>query len=265
MKYSFILLFFALLFSCKKKEGFDQVLVFGHAGNGLNFEGSVYIENSKEAIDLALSISGVSGTEVDIQVALDNEIWLFHDDLLETNTTGKGCVGQKSSTELSELHYTTAQKEKILPLSELDVNQFAGKTILLDIRHFNSCNEQLVLRESIETGLETVITNNPNTQFIVLTSHLEFATYFKSKGYVVFYNVADYATLVNQDLFNTNVDGFIIKNKSIEQNEVNLIQNQGKKVIIFEMRSPKYIRKALEKHPYAVITDDIRSTIIEQY
>jgi hypothetical protein len=43
------------------------------------------------------------------------------------------------------------------------------------------------------------------------------------------------------------------------------LQAAGKKVIIFEVRSPKGIKSALKKHPNYLVTDDLRATIIEKY
>jgi len=45
---------------------------------------------------------------------------------------------------------------------------------------------------------------------------------------------------------------------------VTKIRQAGKKIYIFEVRSPKGIRSALKKIPDGILTDDIRAAILEK-
>ncbi len=68
----------------------------------------------------------------------------------------------------------------------------------------------------------------------------------------------------NLILGNNAVSGLMAKNSKISKEEVGQLKAQGKKIIIFEVRSPKSIRKALKKRPDYLVTDDLRATIIEK-
>jgi hypothetical protein len=61
------------------------------------------------------------------------------------------------------------------------------------------------------------------------------------------------------------MDGYVVKNPDWNENEIQQLKNSSKKVYIFEVRSPKGIRKALRKAPDGLITDDIRNTLIEMH
>ena len=69
-----------------------------------------------------------------------------------------------------------------------------------------------------------------------------------------------------KDLFDkySNLDGIVIRNKMIQASEVEVISNLGKSVLLYDLRSPKGNRQALEKKPTGIITDDIRAALIER-
>jgi hypothetical protein len=61
------------------------------------------------------------------------------------------------------------------------------------------------------------------------------------------------------------ISGYVVRNSDFDKNEIELIKNANKDLFIFEIRSPKGIRSALNKNPDALITDDIRAALIEKY
>ena len=122
-----ILLASSILFSCSKEKGFDNVKVLGHAATGLENLNSVYHDNSKEAVEMALSMQGCEGVEIDIQLSKDDELWLYHDAFLKTQTNGNGCISECETGYLDNLQYSSLHKEELLKLSELDLGQFKGK------------------------------------------------------------------------------------------------------------------------------------------
>ena len=93
--------------------------LLGHAGMGLSIENSFYHDNSLESIELALSINGCDGLEVDVQMSLDNSLWLYHDPNLETQTNLNGCISCKTDKELENGRYKTLHKEKLIKLMKL--------------------------------------------------------------------------------------------------------------------------------------------------
>lgn len=263
-KFFVVLLVFVV--SCSKKQEFKDVKVLGHGANGLEIINSVYHDNSKEAVDFALSIEGCDGVEIDIQVSQDGNLWLYHDDFLETETDGSGCINEKTTAQLQSIHYTTFAKEKLVSIEELNFQQFKGKEILLDLRHYNLCAESFVSVNAIISKLNELNLKNP-TDFEVkcIISNSLWLQPFIDEGYKVIYSIYSQNEFLQTELLYPSIDGYCVKNADFTKDQVKAIKDSAKKVYIFEMRSPKGIRKALKKFPDAVITDDIRTTLIEKY
>jgi glycerophosphoryl diester phosphodiesterase len=252
--------------SCSKNKDFDQINVIGHAATGLEILNSVYHDNSKEAVELALSIEGCNGVEIDIQLSKDGTLWLFHDDQLEKETNGIGCVNDLTDNELSAIEYKTIHTEKLTRLKDLNFTLFKGKQLFLDLRHYTACSGIFVNVNQVITDLNLL-----NLQTITdldvhcILSYDQWISPFTAAGYKVDYSI------FNMNEFNifTNlypsISGFVVRNSDFDKNEITLIKNANKDLFIFEIRSPKGIRSALNKNPDAVITDDICATLIEKY
>jgi glycerophosphoryl diester phosphodiesterase len=260
------LILLVVLGACSKKEDFSTVDVFGHAGMGLNIQNSLYHDNTKEAVDLAMGIEGCDGVEVDVQLSEDGELWLYHDNELSTNTNGASCIPEIGSSELESLHYTTFAKEKLIRLKDLDDQSFIGKTLFLDLRHLNACSGQFVSKEDLINSLlsNELLTNSSITVWYILANPA-WIDDFDAAGFSVLFSAAGY-TEFNELIDNyPALDGLVVKNSEMNKEDVDHLHSLGKKVFIFEIRSPKGIRSALKKFPDGVITDDIRTTLIEKY
>ena len=84
-----------------------KLLVLGHAGSGFftpispfNFRPPSSWRGIRHALRL-----GADGVEVDIQLSQDSVVMLYHDQKLEDNSTGKGCVSQLPAAQLVQLRY----------------------------------------------------------------------------------------------------------------------------------------------------------------
>lgn len=261
-----IVLISILLVSCSKKKEFDQIKVVGHAATGLEILNSVYHDNSKEAVEMALSIEGCDGVEIDIQLSKDGTLWLFHDDHLDKETNGTGCINELTDSQLSSIEYKTIHKEKLARLEDLNLTLFKGKELFLDIRHVTACsgdfvNVSQVISNLNELGLHAITDFNVHC----ILSYNQWISPFIGAGFKVdyaIYNLNEFNTCIN---LYPSISGFVVRNSDFEKNEIEMIKNANKDLYIFEIRSPKGIRSALNKNPDAVITDDIRATLIEKY
>lgn len=265
MRGSWVILIIILV-ACKKKADFSLVEVYGHAGMGLNIQNSVYHDNSKEAVDLALGIEGCDGVEVDVHLSKDGQLWLYHDYELSDNTNGESCIPENDSEELSQLYYTTFAKEKLTRLNDLSLGNLSGKTIFLDLRHLNACSGQFVSKDAMLGALlssEIVADSSVEVWFIL--ANPDWINDFHNAGLKVLFSAAGYSSYT--DLINSypNLEGLVVKNSETTKEDVNQLHTLGKKVFIFEIRSPKGIRSALKKFPDGVITDDVRTALIEKY
>lgn len=259
-KILFIIVVFISLFACRK-EKFVNVLIFGHAGNGLNIQNSVYHDNSKEAINFALSMEGTNGVEVDLQLSKDGKLWLFHDNTLDKETNFSGCINDYTSSELKKCYYSTSKKEAVIAFSELDFINYSSSIFILDIRHYRGCNLDLIDTAIFIQQLIQLKSNHPSIHFLISTNYQGWVSSIEAKGFEVFFEINSYNDVQSFPFANN----YIVKNENISNDEVHSIQSNNKKVLIFEVRSPKFIRKALKKLPYGVITDDLKATIIEKY
>ena len=261
-----IVLISILLISCSKKKEFDQIKVVGHAATGLEILNSVYHDNSKEAVEMALSIEGCDGIEIDIQLSADGTLWLFHDDQLENETNGTGCINELMDSQLAAIEYKTIHKEKLARLKDLNLTLFKGKELFLDLRHYTTCTGAFVNVNQVISDLNELGLQN-KTDFTVqcVLSYDQWISPFIAAGFKVdysIYNMNEFNIFTN--LF-PSISGFVVRNSDFDKNEIELIKNANKDLYIFDIRSPKGIRSALNKNPDAVITDDIRATLIEKY
>jgi len=97
-----------LAFSCQKENKYEinnithnNILILGHRGMGQLYK---YPGNTAEAILPVLGI-GANGSEVDIRMTLDSVLVLFHNDILDDRTIGKGKVCEKTWDEIRNCKY----------------------------------------------------------------------------------------------------------------------------------------------------------------
>lgn len=265
MRYSSLLLLF-LLSACSKTKSFEGIEVLGHAATGLENINSPYHDNTKEAVEYALSMEGCDGIEIDVQLSSDGELWLFHNTKLELETNSSGCVPNLTHQTLNNIHYTTIGKEKLVRLGDLDTAYFKGKKLLLDIRHYNECDNQFVSQTEMIAHLQAIGYVNP-TSFEVscILGNPDWIDDFENAGFKVLYSIYSMNEYENCQINFPTLDGFVVKNGDFSSADIAEIKADNKKVYIFEIRSPKGIRSALKKYPTGVLTDDLRATLIEQY
>lgn len=259
-KYLFILFF---IFSCNKNLKEYKGELIGHGATGLKIQNQVFHDNSKEAVDFSLSMNGCDGVEIDVQLSKDGDLWLFHDTKLDVETNGEGCIYDLVENELAQIKYKTSNKERLTKLRALDFVKFQTKTILLDIRHYTECQNKILdpaLILSVLNSIEPLKSVKQNVN--VLLSNEDWLKDFSDQGYKVLFSANTYDEYLS---INTNLtEGVIVKNKGISKDQVSKLHSINKKVLIFDIRAPKETRLAMKKDPDAIVTDDLRTAIIEK-
>ena len=248
-----------LVTGCGKKEDFRSVLLVSHAGMGLNIQNSIYHDNSREALDMACSMIGCDGVEVDVQLSKDGELWLYHDATLESESNGEGCVPELTRDELEDIRYNSVHKEKLCPLSEISNEELSGKELFLDLRHLNACAQTFVSVDAMINQISKL--SFVQTKCWVITNYNEWIYPLKQANFKVLFQLEESAAVPQET---ASADGYVIRNSIITSDQVQEIHDSGKKLFIFDVRSPKGIRSALGKHPDGVLSDDIRAAIIEK-
>ena len=255
----FRLLYFLvlLLLSCSKKEDFSEVQVIGHAGMGLEMPNSIFHDNSMEAIELALTIPGSNGVEIDVQMDLNGRLWLFHDEQLNEETNGTNCIPSNTSEYLKTIRYSSLKQEKLAELSQIPFHNFEDKSFFLDLKTWNKCAESSVSAEVFKAALLAI--NLPNKCNIILSDPSwipffidEFNVYFSSDDF------QNAKTILTQEPM---IKGLIIRSAAINKLQTNEMIAQNKEIYLFEIRSPKGVKNALQKRPSGIISDDLRAAI----
>ena len=262
MRFSFVLLICLVVVACKKHTDYSSIKIIAHAAAGLENPNSIYHDNSKEAIELALSTEGCAGVEVDVQLSKDEHLWLFHDELLDEETNLSGCIHQFTNASLQSGKYATLKGEKLLELNGFPIDFALQKTLFLDLRHYSACESSFVSVSSVKNQLASFLSQKSDeTTLIVILSTPEWIDMMQELPCSIYYSGGEYSDIEKQ-LKNPAWDGFVVKNQFINHQQVVEMQALGKKVVIFEVRSPKGIRKALNKFPDYLMTDDLRATLI---
>lgn len=256
-----VLILVCLLFSCKKKEGFENIQVFGHGGNGVQISNSIYHDNTQESVDLALAQNGCDGVEVDIQFSKDGTAWLYHDAYLENETDGNGCLNSLSDAEIEKLRYTSVHQEKLIKLQDL---KLYGNSIFLDLKHYNFCSNEFAEIADVITGINVFKDLNSASEINVITNYDQWLSPLLDENLNVFFEPETYSQ-IESNISTFDLKGFVFKNDMLAKDEITALKNQNKKVVLFEIRSPKGIRSAMKKNPDVVLTDDIKATLIEKY
>lgn len=258
------IVFSALLLLGCSKEKFANIVVVGHAGNGLDNTASLYHDNSLESIELALSTQGCQGIEVDVQLSLDGTLWLYHDTNLSDDTNGSGCIPELTDDELSGLHYKTPNQESLIQLNQIPSDWLPGKRLFLDIRHVNACSGQQVSIDEMLEAIQDFVNNHPDVEIWTASNALGWAQDLSAAGYQTVYEIAseEHYDQVKGSL--AGIEAVIIRNANISKEAVSLIQSEGRKVILYDFRSSVSTRKAFRKLPDMVITDNLRAAIIQK-
>lgn len=263
MRFSVLVIAAFLLFSCHKKEKYESVQLIGHAGAGLNSSTSPYTNNSQEAVNYAVSMEGIQGVEIDVQCSASQTMWLFHDEYLENATNGDGCLNDADDAYLDNLKYAGAGTEKPVRLKDLKF-PYGERKLFLDVRSVNLCSGQVLNQQTVIQAIETALEGKPYTEISVVTNYTPWVHAFFLKGWKVYLNVPTVSEYLNDPVM-LETTGLCIRSAEISKDQVEEVKQEGKEVVIFEVRSPKGIRQALKKYPNYLMTDNLKAAIIEKY
>jgi len=255
-----------LCFGCSKSNSYETVRIYGHAGTGLENVASVYHDNTLEAVYLALSMQGCDGVEVDVHLSADGDLWLYHDSKLESETNLSGCIPEAYSEVLKTGKYSTFHQEKIARLAEIDTNHLQGKELVLDLRHYNECIGEFVnVNQIIDRLVDIGYSSAHGFTVLVNVSRNQWVQPFIDAGFHTVLSIYSMSEFSYAENIYPGIYGYIMKNSDVTRENVNAIQQNGKKLFIFEVRSPKMTREAFKKSPDGILSDDLRTAIIEKY
>lgn len=243
-----------LVNSCKKKEVFPNVDLFGHAGMGLNIPNAIFAPNSLESIELASNFEKISGVEIDVRLSKDGHLWCFHDETLNQSTNGSGCVENLLSQELENLNYSTVHKEKLFQLNSHSLRN--DKIYFFDLKLYNNCNQKFVDILEFRNQLMMISTE---VNFKVIVSNKSYLPFFENDFDCYF--SGSILEIDNNMINNSILKGFVVRNAEVSKQWIENIQTHNKEVILYDIRSNKGNKSAFQKSPNAIFSDDLRSAI----
>lgn len=254
------LCFIFLLLACNKKESYPGVLIFGHAGMGMDIGMSAFHDNSIEAIELALSLPTMNGVEVDVRMSADGTLWLYHENKLEAHTDGDGCIFEQTDAELEKVRYKSVRKEKLARLSDVFPLLKTQHFLILDLKHWNACTEGYVDMERFKQALYDLPIQY-RSKLILDSSNPNWLAQISQDFKVVFSTVSYEEGLKELEKVPT-LAGLMMRSKDITTEQIAELRAMNKESFIFEMRSSKKQRVALQKLPTAILADDPRGALV---
>ena len=261
MRYN-ILLLVSILFitSCHKQENYADIQIIGHGGMGLNHLMSIYHDNSFESIELVMQYTGVDGVEVDVQMDLDGELWLYHD--IDLSSCGvEGSIPEYNTEFLEELNYQTMKKEKLCKLRDILYLFDSSKTLFIDIKAYPQSIGIVVDPIEFKNSLNNVISNE-ECQIGVITVNASWIAHFVN-DYPTYLDSDSKSVIDNYFSLYPQLAGLFVQYETLSRDDIQHYMNQDWKIYLYNIRSVNKIRKALEKRPTGILPDDIRRAVIE--
>ncbi|MEN9988024.1 MAG: hypothetical protein RLZZ585_1063 [Bacteroidota bacterium] len=262
MRYIKIAFLLGFLFACTKSEDVKNILVFGHAGMGLSMNNSIYHDNSKESVSLALNLPTSNGVEVDVRLGADGTLWLYHDEWLEAETNVKGCVSDLSDQDLFNIHYQTLKKEKLVKLVDVLSLLHQDQQLFIDLKHVNSCRNERVDFGQLQVAFGEQLKGHEHQVKIICA--YEYWLNELAAEYEVLYSTDDVEEGKKMIQKHPIINGLVMRNATIHVQDVQWIKQQGQMVYLYDIRSLKGIRQAYAKNPTGIFADDLRNALSER-
>jgi len=250
---------FGLFLSCEKRVNQFDVDVIGHAASGLDVDRVPFPGNTQQSIDYARAL-GAKKIELDIQLSSDNHWVLFHNDQLDLHTSKSGCIGQYTLNDLQHIEYVGHPNIKLLALKDVQLSGI--EKVYLDLRHYNPCTGFSLIEPTVMIPeLLEFKTNHPNTTVVLITTRWALVPFFNTNGFQVWYESVSYENILN--LYSSNMAaGFVIRNKSINKEQVIDLKSKNVELIIYDLKSYEGNVDAMKKSPNFVMTDALASALI---
>jgi len=268
-KIIYILLIGLLLIpSCTKKENYTDpdVEIVGHGGMGFASFINTYPPNSMISVIKAIEGYGADGVEVDVQMDMNGQLWLFHDLQMDKSTDCSGYLVNKSSDYLCDCSYKSGfnffQEEKLVRLEDV-------------LEYFCNWNEHPLISLQINTDSRNYNIQELGTSLIILLEEYNAAEWVEitSESEELLDYIDDtlnnYSILLETQGINEGIEkciskgwtGIITANDNITEQQVRQAKDQNLKVSVFNVCLYYQIREALEKGPDQIQTDDIELLI----
>ncbi len=268
----YVLLFLA--FSCQKNDTTQiqnlnggEVEVIGHQGSGLGTAHNALPPNSLASIQRAINGLNADGVEVDVEMSVDGELFLYHDKMLESLTDCEGCITGMLAEDLERCKYdvgisnTLGQAHYLVKLEDL-LTLYQGTSYLfyLDIRFRNRCDESLDPDlDSLAQAIHELVTRlDMGFQIRAISLSVSLLQKLQVLGSIPeLYLDSSYPEWVIEEAAKANFQGISISNDLISAAQVEKAHQLGLKVSLFDVKIRSNVISAISKHPDMLNTDNI--------
>lgn len=282
MRITIFILFVVIIFcACNKIKYYpDNQLppvytkFLAHAAGGSN---TIYQQNSLQAA--RYSLPKFSGIEVDLQLSKSRSLWLSHNAVLEPCGDFSGsCYAETYDEEILQLDSclgTTLDFTKLETIFKLMEDSFPEQYISLDCKEWVPCGIESInvldVMKVIADEVNNLIIKYNRQGYVLIES--EIATYL---NYVKHNCVGAETYLVALGDFERGMQlaleaeysGISFKynfDELITSKEVELLHKKGLKIQLWTVNSEELLLQALEINPDYIQTDDVESSLLEDY
>jgi len=263
MKEVWTILIFIALASCTKDYRGIEVDVYSHAGESLYPARNKYPPNSLKGIEYSLTDVDTEGVEIDIQMTADGVLLAYHDEFLDDNSNSEGCINSKNYSELASTQVYNS--DEVIPTlsSVFDLVLSLNKNIMLDVKHWNACTEGLIDFQTFNTALNDLTSSYTATQrnlIIVNTRSLTLLDTLSVPDIIKSYETEDIDAGLAA-VQNNEIDMLTIKLEAMNAANRGLLNDNNILYGIFNLKTKKEVKSALDFNPAFVISDKIEYTV----
>ncbi|MEX1002188.1 MAG: glycerophosphodiester phosphodiesterase family protein [Crocinitomicaceae bacterium] len=252
-----------VLFACKKEFPELTTEVYGHAGESLFTSRSKYPPNTLESIDYAINELGADGVEVDVQMTADNVLVLFHDLELDEQTKTAGCINDKLYNEVKEIKVYNSDIKIPLLKEALDLALNVNRKIMLDVKHYNSCEEKKMDYTDFNAALQLLFSDIPDAKKELITVNcrdIQLLTAVTDTIVKKSFESDDYDTAIPL-ILSHKLEMLCTKLNSITTEARDQLKSNGIDLALYNLRTRSEVNRALEFAPEFVISDNIKYTL----
>jgi glycerophosphoryl diester phosphodiesterase len=273
-----ILLYSIFLFSACSKLDIDKVEnlnngrvdIIAHGGGGFQSLIQPLPTNSMSSIKQAIDGLNADGMEIDLKVTIDSVVVLYHDNTLEKSTGCAGCPEAYDAASILNCKYKNYYgsgafaDDYIISLQQV-IDHFKGRSKLPHIyaspKRPTTCSEKDPgAREKYAKALVKIIQDNQAYSWIsIYDGTPDFLNLIRSMDPQInlIFNAINFDEALDASIAN-NYSEIVVKLQDVTKEQIKVAHDHNIKVTLWGMYRRKETIEALEKHPDAIMTDNIQ-------
>lgn len=259
-----------LISGCKKEETRLErnILACGHGGSGFQSYSNPYPSNSFGSVTRAIDGLGADGVEIDVQMSADRELFLYHNEELESMTTGTGCIAGLKGDVVLQSRYNRDfgvnqfSDEYVIKLETI-LSRYSSYTkkpvIYLDLRHTNRCDPSRTPNaDTLAYEVVKMVRKYEGASWLyVISSSHELLNIIRKYDNTIRLYLDGGGSEAIQTADENNFDGIVSNNDHITREQVKQAHSKGMQVVLFNVKTREGTLDAVRKGPDAIQADNL--------